>query len=195
MIWNRCFPALAFCALLVVWGAGCVPPPEGKNFTCVDDVIRVGDSLKFSLTTPGETAGTKDFDLLVGSDGTVNLYLLGTTKAAGIKFSDLEKSTQHDYVAKKYYNRVTVTVKPGDRFYTVAGEVKAPGRQVYIGQTTVLRAIAVCGDFNEFANRRKVEITRADGRRELMDCKKAIQDSKFDRPLCPGDHVNVPRSL
>ena len=194
MIWNRCLSALVFSALLLMLGGGCVPPPPG-NFTCVDDVIRIGDSLKLSLSTPGETGGTTDKDLLVGSDGTVNLYLLGSTKAAGVKFSDFEKQVQQEYIAKKFYRQVTVTVKPSERFYTVAGEVKAPGRSVYIGQTSVLRAIAICGDFTEFANRRRVEINRADGRREVMDCKKAIQDSKYDRPLCPGDHINVPRSL
>lgn len=194
MIWNRCFSAFVALALILLF-SGCETPLSGDKFTCVDDVIRIGDSLKLSLSTPGETGGTTDKDLLVGSDGTVNLYLLGPTKAAGSKFSDFEKSVQEDYIRKKYYRQVTVTVKPGDRFYTVGGEVKAPGRQVYIGQTTVLRAIAVCGDFNEFANRRRVEINRADGRREIMDCKKAIQDSKYDRPLCPGDHINVSRSL
>lgn len=194
MIWNRCFSAFVGLALVLLF-SGCETPLTGDKFTCVDDVIRIGDSLKLSLSTPGETGGTTDKDLLVGSDGTVNLYLLGPTKAAGSKFSDFEKSVQEEYIRKKYYRQVTVTVKPGERFYTVGGEVKAPGRQVYIGQTTVLRAIAVCGDFNEFANRRRVEISRADGRREIMDCKKAIQDSKFDRPLCPGDHINVSRSL
>lgn len=194
MIWNRSFSAFVALALVLLF-SGCETPLTGDKFTCVDDVIRIGDSLKLSLSTPGEPGGTTDKDLLVGSDGTVNLYLLGPTKAAGSKFSDFEKSVQEDYIRRKFYRQVTVTVKPGDRFYTVGGEVKAPGRQVYIGQTTVLRAIAVCGDFNEFANRRRVEINRADGRREIMDCKKAIQDSKFDRPLCPGDHINVSRSL
>jgi protein involved in polysaccharide export with SLBB domain len=86
-------------------------------------------------------------------------------------------------------------VKPDQRFYSVGGEVYQKGRQLYIGKTTVLRAIASCGDFTEFANRRKVEITRADGRREIMDCKAALRDPRLDRPICPGDHINVPRSL
>ena len=140
MIWNRCFSAFVALALVLLF-SGCQAPLSGDKFTCVDDVIRIGDSLKLSLSTPGETGGTTDKDLLVGSDGTVNLYLLGPTKAAGSKFSDFEKSVQEDYIRKKYYRQVTVTVKPGDRFYTVGGEVKAPGRQVYIGQTTVLRAV------------------------------------------------------
>jgi protein involved in polysaccharide export with SLBB domain len=194
MIWNRCFSALVLSALVLVLGGGCVPPPEGKNFTCVDDVIRVGDSLSLSLIVPGEGAAP-DKQFLVGSDGTVNLYLLGSMKAAGVKFGDFEKAVQKAYIDQKFFKQVTVIIKPGDRFYSVGGEVVAKGRQVYVGQTTVLRAIASCGDFTEFANRRRVEITRADGKREVMDCKKAINDPKYDRPICPGDHINVPRSL
>ena len=91
---------------------------------------------------------------------------------------------------------MTVVVKPGLRFYSVGGEVKQPGRQQYAGQITVLRAIVTCGDFTEFANRRKVEIIRASGQREVMDCNKARKDPmKFDRPICPGDAIFVPRSL
>jgi protein involved in polysaccharide export with SLBB domain len=86
-------------------------------------------------------------------------------------------------------------VKPGERFYTVGGEVVAKSRQLYVGQTTVLRAIVSCGDFTEFANKRKVEIIRADGTREVMDCVKARKNPKFDRPVCPGDAIFVPRSL
>lgn len=195
MIWNRCFSALVLSALVLVLGGGCVPPPEGKNFTCVDDVIRVGDTLNISLIVPGEAAAAPEKQFLVGSDGTVNLYLLGATKAAGVKFNDFEQAVQKAYIEKNYFKQVTVAVKPGDRFYSVGGEVNAKGRTIYVGQTTVLRAIASCGDFTEFANRRKVEITRADGKREIIDCKKAIADPKYDRPICPGDHINVPRSL
>jgi len=194
MIWNRCFSALVLSAFVLVLGGGCVPPPEGKNFTCVDDVIRVGDSLSLSLIVPGEGA-TSDKQFLVGSDGTVNLYLLGSMKAAGVKFGDFEKTVQRAYIDQNYFKQVTVVIKPGERFYSVGGEVNVKGRQVYIGQTTVLRAITSCGDFTEFANRRRVEITRADGKREVMDCKKAIRDPNYDRPICPGDHINVPRSL
>jgi protein involved in polysaccharide export with SLBB domain len=193
MIWNRCLLALVISSFAILF-SGCETPPKGEPFTCVDDVIRIGDTLKINLTVPGEGVPT-DKELLVGSDGTVNLYLLGSTKAAGVRFSDFEKSVQEAYIKKNFFRQVTVTVKPGDRFYSVGGEVNAKGRQLYIGQTTVLRAIASCGDFTEFANRRRVEITRADGKREVMDCKKAINDPKYDRPICPGDHINVPRSL
>ena len=193
MIWNRCLSALVLSALAVLW-SGCVPPPTGDQFVCVDDVIRIGDTLNISLIVPGEAA-TTDKQFLVGSDGTVNLYLLGPTKAAGVKFGDFEKAVQKAYIEQNFFKKVTVVMKPGDRFYSVGGEVASKGRTIYVGQTTVLRAIDRCGDFTDFTKRTKVQIIRASGRKETVNCDKAIKNPKLDRPICPGDHINVPRSL
>ena len=88
-----------------------------------------------------------------------------------------------------------MTVRAGDRFYTVAGEVKGPDRKLYIGDTTVVRAIASCAGFTDFANRHKVQITRANGQTEIVDCIKAAKDPRLDRAICPGDLIVVPKSL
>jgi protein involved in polysaccharide export with SLBB domain len=167
--------------------------PPGQTFVCTDDEIRIGDTLKISLADIPDPQQDKDF--VVRNDGAINLPLLGAIKAAGRKFGDLERDIQSAYVTNRMYRYVTVTVKPNERFFSLAGEVKAPGRQVYFGQTTVLRAIATAGDFTEYANRRKVEITRANGTKEVMNCKKAQSDPRYDRPICPGDYIMVPRSL
>ena len=164
-------------------------PPQ---YSCVDDVIRLGDTLTINLLDIPEP---KTDTYLVGSDGTINLSLLGSIVATNKKFGVFEKEIQKEYLDRKFYRQVKVVVKPGDRFYTVGGEVNAKGRQMYVGQTTVLRAIVSCGDFTEFANRRSVEILRADGTREVMNCVKARKDQRYDRPICPGDAVFVPRSL
>jgi protein involved in polysaccharide export with SLBB domain len=194
MIWNRWVSSLALFVVAAVL-CGCKTPQTGEIFKCVDDVIRIGDTLNVARVVSGDTAPVEK-SMLVGSDGSVNLDLLGPTKAAGISFNEFEKQVQKAYIDKGYFRApLTIIVKPGERFYSVGGEVNAKGRQLYIGQTTVLRAIASCGDFTEFADRRNVQITRADGRREVMDCKKALRDPKYDRPICPGDHINVPRSL
>jgi protein involved in polysaccharide export with SLBB domain len=115
--------------------------------------------------------------------------------ATNKKFNVFEKEIQNEYLKGKFYKQIKVVVKPGDRFYTVGGEVNAKGRQIYVGQTTVLRAIVSCGDFTEFANRKRVEILRADGTREVIDCVKARRDQRYDRPVCPGDAIFVPQSL
>lgn len=162
---------------------------------CTADEIRKGDTLSINLLdVPTEYAGEKQF--VVRDDGAVNLPSLGSIKAAGKKFADFERDVQTNYIGKGIFRQVTVVVKPGDRFYTIAGEVKSPGRLIYSGETTLLRAIASCGDFTDFANRTKVEITRYNGDRETVDCKKAAKDPrKFDRAICPGDYISVPRSL
>jgi polysaccharide export outer membrane protein len=191
MTWKSWISALGLFVLAATW-AGC-ETERAATFTCTDEEIRVGDTLTISLLDIPDPLQDKQF--VVRSDGTVNLQYIGSMKAAGKKFGEFEKEIRAAYIDKKIFSSVTVVVKPGDRFYSVGGEVKAPGRQVYVGTTTALRAIVTCGDFTEFANRKKVEIIRHDGRRELMDCNKARKDSAYDRPICPGDAIFVPRSL
>jgi protein involved in polysaccharide export with SLBB domain len=192
MIWKSWISLLSLLVLTALW-SGCVAGPPGEVFKCIDDEIRIGDTLKISLADIPDPEPEKDF--VVRSDGSVNMPLLGAIKAAGRKFGELERDIQSAYVTNRMYRYVTVTVKPNERFFSLAGEVKSPGRQVYVGQTTVLRAIASAGDFTEYANRRRVEITRANGTREVMNCKKAQSDPRYDRPICPGDYIMVPRSL
>lgn len=172
---------------------GCAAVGPEKAIVCIDDEVRVGDTLFMSLLDIPEPLVDKQF--VVRSDGMVNLPYIGSLKADKKKFGEFEREIQKTYIEKKIYSQVTVVVKPGDRFYSVGGEVKSAARQIYVGSTTVLRAITSCGDFTEFANRRKVEIIRANGQREVMDCNKARKDpSKYDRPICPGDAIFVPRS-
>ncbi len=173
--------------------AGCETTGPEKHVICTSDEIRPGDSLSISFLDIPEQVSDKEFQ--VRGDGTINMPLIGSVKVLGKKFGDLERELQGMYVPK-YYTRLTVVIKPRERFYSVGGEVKAPGRQVYIGETTILRAIVTAGDFNEFANKRKVQIIRANGEQEIVDCKKARENpKKFDRPICPGDAIFVPRSL
>ncbi|HUP87770.1 MAG TPA: polysaccharide biosynthesis/export family protein [Longimicrobiales bacterium] len=167
-----------------------------KPYICQSDVIHSGETLKISfLDTPsGDPLGGADKDFPVRTDGTINLPAVGSVVAAGKTYGALETEIQKLYVPK-IYRQLTIVIKPGDRFYSVAGEVKNETRQLYLGETTVLRAISSCGGFNEYANRRKVKIIRGNGQTEIVDCRKAADNPKYDRPICPGDHIVVPRSL
>lgn len=191
MILKGWISVLGFFVLAVTL-TGCKTPPP-KEYICVDDEIRIGDELTISLLVASDAPIDKRFS--VRADGTVNLPQIDPLVAAGKKFAKFEKEVEAAYIAKGIYKRLTVLVKPGDRFYTVGGEVSSKGRMIYVGQTTVLRAIVSCGDFSNYANRRKVEIIRADGKREIMDCIQARKDPRYDRPICPGDAIFVPRSL
>ena len=197
MIWKGWISALGLLALVVTW-TGCAPRGLQAPYICSDDDIRIGDILLISILDVPDTDRLQDKEFVVRNDGMVNLPRLNmlVMKADGKKFGVFEREIQAAYITNNIYRNVTVSVKPGLRFYTVAGEVNSHGSKMqYTGPTTLLRAIASAGDFTEFANRRRVEITRANGEREVVDCKQAIRDSKKDRPICPGDYIFVPRSL
>lgn len=194
MTWKGWISALGLLVFVATW-VGCETPGAVKPYICAADDIRAGDTLMISILDVPEAQRITDKEFVVRSDGTINVPNLQTVQAAGKTFGQFERELQTNYIAKKIFRQPTVVVKPGIRFYTVGGEVKAPARMAYSGGITVIRAIVSCGDFTDFANRKKVEISRANGDREVVDCIKARRDAKYDRPICPGDAIFVPRSL
>ena len=80
-------------------------------------------------------------------------------------------------------------------WYYVDGEVKQASRQNYISRLTVLKAIASAGGFTDFANKKKVKLTRVDGRTQTVNCNKALENPSLDPEIYPGDTVHVPRRL
>jgi polysaccharide export outer membrane protein len=193
MIWKGWISTFGIIVLAAVF-VGCETGPPPAKYVCKDDVILLGDTLTISLLDIPDPPTEKLY--VVRADGTVNMFRLGSVPAAGKTFSTFEQEMKEAYLAKGLYNQITVVVKPGDRFYTVAGEVNTHGaRLVYQGSTTLLRAIASAGDFTDFANQRSVEITRADGTRETVNCNRARKDSRYDRVICPGDYILVPKSF
>jgi polysaccharide export outer membrane protein len=119
---------------------------------------------------------------------------IGTVKAVGKSAGQLE-TIIHDAYVPRIYTHLTVTVKPGDRVFYVRGEVKSPGRQIYVGQMTVSKAITSSGDFTDFANPRKVWITRANGNRYKVNAEAILNGEAPDPPIFPGDQIEVSRRL
>lgn len=195
MIFKNRIAALGLLLAVLAW-SGCVNPDlPPKIAPCSADEIQVGESVTITFADLPPDKALNVHNERVRDDGTIVPPLIGKVKAAGKKVGDLQKEI-HDLYVPRYYKLLTVTIKTEDRFYSVGGEVKAPGRQVYLGTTTILKAIQSCGDFTDFANQRKVEIIRANGDRIIIDCKKARQDpKKWDVPICPGDSIHVPKSL
>jgi len=154
----------------------------------------VGDPL--NVTFSDLPVLTQPFEIRIKDDGTITLLLNQTFAAAGKTIGQLEKEIRARYVPA-YYINMTVTVKQqeGTRFYYVGGEVKAPGRQVYVSRITVLKAIQSAGDFTDFAKKTKVQLTRVDGQNLIVNCIKARKDPSLDLEVYPGDKIHVPRSL
>lgn len=161
----------------------------------IRDLINVGDTLLISFA---------DLPIVVQSpteervkdDGTIRLLENQSFVAAGKTLGQLEKEI-HDRYVPRIYVKMTVSVRPKTetQFYYVDGEVKQPNRQVYISRTTVLKAIASAGGFTDFANKGKVTLTRVNGKRFVINCKKAQREPNLDLEVFPGDKVWVPRRI
>jgi polysaccharide biosynthesis/export protein VpsN len=156
------------------------------------EVFRAGDSL--TVTFSDTPTPMLPFEEKVREDGTITLALNQTFKAAGKTRGELEKEIRARYVPD-YFRQMTVTLKQPEstRWYYVDGEVKQPNRLVYASRITVLKAIASAGGFTDFANKKKVKLTRLDGRTQIVNCPKALENPALDPEIYPGDKVHVPR--
>ena len=154
--------------------------------------FHIGDSVTVALTGPPEII--EPHTEAIKEDGTITMPNIGHVQAAGKTAGELQNEI-HDLYVPKYYQRVTVTVNSGDRVYYVTGEVKQPGRQLYVGEMTVTKAITTTGGFTDFANHSKVWLIRANGQRIKVNCDKALQDPTKDPLVYPNDQIQVPRRI
>lgn len=168
------------------------PAPGETRGPIITDQIGIGDSLLISFNdlNPPQPA----MEQVVREDGTITLLLNKTFNAAGKSRGKLEEEIRAFYVPD-YYKQMTVNIKRSDLFYIVSGEVKSPNRQLYLGPTSVLRAVASANGFTDFANKRKVFLIRPGKKREVVDCIKALTDPSQDLPVYPGDIVHVKRRI
>lgn len=166
------------------------PPREDMGI----DRIRVGDSLTITFSDLPPPM-LPPFEERVKEDGTITLIENQVFVAAGKTRGELEQEIRKKYVPE-IFQRMTVTVRPqkDTQFYYVGGEVRAPGRQVYIGRMTVTKAIKSAGDFTDYANKRKVTLTRVSGKQETVNVVKALRDPRLDPEVYPGDSIHVSRS-
>jgi polysaccharide export outer membrane protein len=179
--------------------AGCDTTGTGPLFSNDTPPPATGDVVHFqrgdtvNVTFSGTVEQIDPHQEQIKEDGTITLPLIGKVQAIGKTAGELQNEI-HDLYVPQYYVRLTVTVKPGDLVYYVSGEVQGSGRQLYVGETTVTKAITSAGGLNNFASH-KVWLIRASGQRIKVDYDDALQDPSKDLPVYPGDQVNVPRKL
>jgi len=113
--------------------------------------------------------------------------------AAGKTIGQLQDELQNLYVPA-YFKAAPVTVKRQESYFFVGGRVRNAGQKAYLSEMTLLKAIQTAGDFDEYANRKKVQIIRLNGRKETINCDKALKNpTKLDVPIYPGDQIIVPQ--
>lgn len=169
------------------------PGPDINPGAAITPRLHIGDIV--SVTFTGLPEVVEPLDKPIKEDGTITLPDVGRVKAAGKTIGELE-DTIHDLYVPKIYTHLNVTVKTtSDRVYYVRGEVKSPGRLIYAGAITVSKAITSAGDFTEYANRRKVWLTRVNGDRFKLNLNAILDGEQPDPPVFPGDQIEVNRRM
>jgi protein involved in polysaccharide export with SLBB domain len=181
---------------------GCTTPdykgamePPGQGGLPVLPRIAVGDTITISLTgIPGDPL--PPYEKPITDDGTITLPDIGRIQAAGKSPGELEDYI-HDQYVPRFYTHLGVTVKKAleNQVYFVRGEVRTPGREIYVGPTTVTKAITSAGDFTDFANRSKVILIRSNGKRFKLNCEQILNGQEPDPPVYPGDQITVKRRV
>ena len=153
--------------------------------------LTAGELITISFS---DIVGLLPIEQRIREDGNVTLHFNLIVHAQGKTPGQLAEAIRNEYVPK-YFNYLTVTVNTAERVIFVGGEVRNPSRQAHGGtKMTVTRAIDTAGGFTEFANRKAVQLIRANGDRVKINYDKAIKDPKKDPEVFPGDRVHVPAS-
>jgi polysaccharide biosynthesis/export protein VpsN len=173
-------------------GGGSAQPADSSGEDVKSNMLHVGDTVTVSFSDIVNPI--PPMDQPIKDDGSITLSYNQTFQAAGKTIGALEKEI-HDRYVPSYFVNMTPSIKTQERFYSVGGEVRSPNRQVYIGHMTVTRAVDTAGGFTDFANKRKITVTRANGKKYTVNYKKALADPKEDLDIFPNDQVYVPKRL
>jgi protein involved in polysaccharide export with SLBB domain len=166
-------------------GDGETQPPLAPT----PDQLGIGD--RINLVFSGNPNAPHPHTEQIREDGFITPPLLGiNVYAAGKTIGQLQRELLDLYVPA-FFPMLTVTVRSEDRQISVGGHVHRPGPIIYRSDMTVLKAIQAAGDFTNFANRRRVLVTRQDGTLIEVDCRRALRDSTYDVQLYPGDRIHV----
>src|SRR6202023_1310099 len=142
--------------------------------------------------------------LRINDNGELEVPYVGLVSAQGRTCKELAYSIK-SLLEKGYYYHATVILavdrvseKSRGRIY-VYGSVKAQGPQEIPPDEsyTVSKAIIRAGGFGDFANKRKVKVTRKNGKEFNVDLKRVIEEghTEEDIVLVPDDQIYVPQRL
>jgi len=173
--------------------AGTAPGP-GSGAVDTSDLLRGGDTLIIRLTgVPPADQGI--FEVKVDESGKVSMPYIGSVPAANLTTVQLKEGIEGAYKTGEIFTNPNVTVDLKEqRFVDVTGEVRMPQRVPYTKDLTALGAVAACGGFTDFANRRKVKLTQSGVTREF-NAKEIQVDPSRDIRLLPNDKIHVDRSI
>ncbi|MFL6585237.1 MAG: polysaccharide biosynthesis/export family protein [Chthoniobacterales bacterium] len=174
-----------------------------NSMSVLDDRKRLGpnDYISFRVV---EDRDNESQHLRVNDNGELEVPYAGLVPAAGRTCREVAYAVKAA-LEREYYYHATVIIavdhvseKSRGKVY-VYGSVKGQGPQeIPADETyTVSKAIIRAGGFGDFANKRKVKLTRKDGKSFIIDLKRVIEEGRTDEDLVlqPDDQINVPQRL
>jgi len=188
-----------FALLLAFVLAGCSGPAVFNSGSDADEGALVGlyklralDPLSITLLgIPQE----KQIDAVIDEKGNITLpYIQEPVQAAGLTTSKLEREIQRIYTEGEIYRNITVNIQTFSKCYYMEGEVKSPQEYSLSRRITLLQAIAAASGYTEYANRKRVTITR-NGQVVKFNAEKIEKHPEMDVPVEAGDRIKVWRSI
>lgn len=174
-----------------------------NSMTVLDDKKKLGanDSVSFRVV---EDRDNESQHLRVNDNGELEVPYIGLVQAAGKSCRELAYNVKAA-LEREYYYHATVIIavdrvseKSRGKVY-VYGSVKQQGPQEIPADEsyTVSKAVIRAGGFGDFANKRKVRLTRKNGQDSVVDLKRIIEEghSEEDMVLQPDDQIYVPQRL
>ncbi|MCS6771654.1 MAG: polysaccharide export protein [Kiritimatiellae bacterium] len=168
------------------------PSSEERPVTAVAYRIRPNDPLVIYLR--GIMPRDEEIQLIVNERGGIALPFIGEIIAAGKTASELEREIQKTYIERDIYRMVTVNVIVPSQSFFVQGEVRVPQRYPMVTGMTLMQAIAAAGGYTEYADKRRVTLTRG-GVVRSYNMREIERDPRLDVVIEPGDVIRVPRSI
>ncbi len=174
-----------------------------NSMSVLDDRKRLGTNDFVSFRVVEDRDGQSQ-QLRVNDNGELEVPYIGLVQAEGRTCRELAYNIKNA-LEKEYYYHATVILavdrvseKSRGKVY-VYGAVKSQGPQeIPPDETyTVSKAVIRAGGFGDFADKRKVKVTRKDGKDFVVDLKKVIEQghTEDDVVLRPDDQIYVPQRL
>jgi polysaccharide biosynthesis/export protein len=174
-----------------------------NSMAVLDDKKRLGtdDFVSFRVVEDRDGESQR---LRVNDNGELEVPYIGLVPAQGKTCRELAYNIK-SALEREYYYHATVIVavdrvseKSRGKIY-VYGAVKGQGPQeIPTDETyTVSKAVIRAGGFGDFADKRKVKITRKSGQDLVVDLKRVIEQghTEDDVVLQPDDQIYVPQRL
>ena len=174
-----------------------------NSMAVLDDKKRLGpnDHVSFRVV---EDRDNESQHLRVNDNGELEVPYAGLIPAAGRTCKQLAYAVKAALEKEYYYNATVIIAverisqQSRGKVY-VTGSVKGPGPQeIPADETyTVSKAIIRAGGFGDFANKKKVKLTRRNGETMTIDVRRIIEKGRTDEDvvLQPDDQIFVQQNI